>query len=111
MATQEKTHVDAGGGQIAVIYRPLSALKLNPENPRQHDRKQVRQIARSIQAFGFNVPILVDLDLKVIAGHGRVLASRELALKEVPTISLEHLSEAQAKAFAIADTRITENSI
>jgi len=58
-------------------------------------------------AFGFNVPILVNADLKVIAGHGRLLACRHLGRTEVPTISLEHLSEAQARAFMIADNRLT----
>ena len=60
---------------------------------------------------GFNVPVLVDRDLKVIAGHGRVLACRLLGWSEVPTIALEHLSEAQARAFMIADNRLTENSV
>jgi hypothetical protein len=96
--------------RVELVYRPVSALKLDPSNPRLHSRRQVHQIARSIQAFGFNVPILVDAQLKVIAGHGRVLACAELGLTEVPTVRLEHLSEAQARAFMIADNRLTENS-
>src|SRR5204863_911722 len=71
-------------------------------------KKQVRQIARSIASFGFVVPLLVDADLHVIAGHGRLLAARQLAMSEVPVIAIEHLSPAQAKAFAIADNRLTE---
>lgn len=102
--------IDRAGGRIAVIYRPTSALSLDPKNPRHHDRRQIRQIARSIEAFGFNVPILVDADGKVIAGHGRLLASRELGLSEVPTIQLEHLTEAQARAFMVADNRLSETS-
>ena len=70
----------------------------------------MRQIARSIEAFGFNVPVLVNADGKVIAGHGRLHACRELGLNEVPTICLEYLTEAQAKAFAIADNSLTENA-
>jgi hypothetical protein len=70
----------------------------------------VRQIARSIESFGFNVPVLVDGQLKVIAGHGRVMACQLLGWREVPTICLDHLNEAQAKAFMIADNRLTENS-
>jgi ParB-like chromosome segregation protein Spo0J len=97
-------------GPIAVVYRPLVELQLDPRNPRAHSPRQVRQIARSIEAFGFNVPILIDAERKVIAGHGRVLAARELKLPEVPTIRLEHLSAAQARAFMIADNRLTENS-
>ncbi len=100
----------AQGSQIALAYKPIDQLHLDPANPRQHSRRQVRQIARSIEAFGFNVPVLIDANLKVIAGHGRVMASKELGMQEVPTISLEHLSDAQARAFMIADNRLTENS-
>ncbi len=99
-----------GGRALAVTYRPIASLKLDPRNPRHHSRQQLRQIARSIEAFGFNVPVLVNADGKVIAGHGRLHACRELGLNEVPTICLEHLTEAQAKAFAIADNRLTENA-
>ena len=97
-------------GRVQVIYRPISELKIDAKNPRAHSSRQVRQIARSIESFGFNVPVLVDTNGKVIAGHGRILACQLLGHTEVPTISLEHLSEAQAKAFMIADNRLTENS-
>jgi ParB-like chromosome segregation protein Spo0J len=86
------------------------ALKLDPQNPRLHSRKQVRQIAKSIASFGFNVPVLIDAQQSVIAGHGRVLAAKELGWTEVPVIALEHLDAAQQRAFAIADNRLTENS-
>jgi DNA modification methylase len=89
---------------------PLGKLRPDPKNPRAHGDKQVRQIANSIEAFGFNVPILIDRHMQVIAGHGRVLASKLLGLTEVPTICLEHLTEAQRRAFMIADNRLTENS-
>jgi DNA modification methylase len=96
--------------QLTIQYRRVSDLKLDPKNPRLHSKKQVRQIARSIQAFGFNVPVLINKDGQVIAGHGRVAAANLLGTKYVPTISLEHLSEAQAHAFLIADNRLTENA-
>jgi DNA modification methylase len=96
--------------RIAVRYRAIAELKLDPANPRLHSKKQVRQIAASIAAFGFNVPILVDAQSKVVAGHGRILACLELGLSEVPTICLDHLSVMQAKAFLIADNRLTENA-
>ena len=57
------------------------------------------------------MPVLVDTNLKLIAGHGRIQACRQLGWSEVPTICLEHLSDAQAKAFTIADNRLTENSV
>jgi DNA modification methylase len=95
---------------VAVCYREISKLTLDTRNPRLHSPKQVRQIARSIQAFGFVVPVLIDAKLKVVAGHGRVMACRLLGRSQVPTISLDHLSETQIRAFAIADNRLTENS-
>ena len=79
-------------------------------NARTHSDDQVAQIAGSIAAFGFNVPCLVDEHGVLIAGHGRLLAARQLELKTVPVIRLEHLSEAQARAFRIADNRIAENA-
>jgi len=94
---------------LEVVYRPIDALILDIENPRLHSRRQIRQIARSIETFGFNVPILVSADLKVIAGHGRVLASRELRTKEVPTICIDHLSPEKIRTYAIADNKLTEN--
>ena len=93
---------------LTLTYRPVSALKLHERNPRQHSPRQVRQIARSIQTFGFNVPILVDAEDRVIAGHGRVLACRHLGWTEVPTIRLDHLSAEQARAFMLADNRLAE---
>src|ERR1035441_2265893 len=98
-------------GQIRVVYQAVDALKLDPKNPRIHSPRQLRQIAGSIGSFGFHVPVLIDANRRVIAGHGRVMACRQLGWKEVPTICLEHLSEAQAKAFMIADNRLTENSV
>jgi DNA modification methylase len=102
---------DRAARAVAVVYRPLAELKPDPRNPRVHSQRQLRQIARSIEAFGFNVPILIDRDLKVIAGHGRVLACRLLGWSEAPTILLEHLSAEQARAFALADNRLTEISV
>ena len=114
MNTQQQTDSLAKSrdkaGRMAVIYRPITELKLDPENPRVHSHRQIRQIARSIEAFGFNVPVLVDADHKVIAGHGRVMACQQLGWAEVPTVSLDHLTEAQANAFMIADNRLTETS-
>jgi DNA modification methylase len=96
--------------RIVVTYRSLSDLKPAPRNPRAHSLRQVRQIARSIKTFGFLVPVLVDRNGNVIAGHGRIMAAELLGLSEVPTICVEHLSEAQIKAFMIADNRLSENS-
>ncbi len=95
---------------LKVIYLPTTSLKPHPQNPRVHSDKQVQQIAKSIETFGFNVPILVDDRQNVVAGHGRLLAARRLGWKTVPVIKLNHLSESQYRAFLIADNRLTENS-
>src|SRR5271167_1510973 len=98
------------GPPLAVVWRRIEALRPDPANPRSHSPKQIRQLARSIGAFGFNVPILVDRTLRIIAGHGRLLAAQELGWREVPTILLDHLSEAETRAFMIADNRLAENA-
>jgi DNA modification methylase len=96
---------------LRIIYRRIEELKIDPGNPRRHSKKQVRQIAESIKAFGFNVPILIDRDGNIISGHGRWLACRGLGLTEVPTLCLDHLTLAQARAFMIADNRLTEIAV
>src|SRR5207248_4678630 len=96
--------------ELRIDLRPAEELKPNPANARIHSKKQIRQIANSIEAFGFNVPVLVDAELNVICGHGRLFACRELGWSEVPTLCLDHLSPAQARAFMIADNRLTEIS-
>jgi len=96
--------------QVSIVYRSVDDLKLDAKNPRSHSPRQIRQIGRSIEEFGFIVPILLDTSDKVLAGHGRLLACRQLGWREVPTISLHHLTEAQARAFMIADNRLTEIS-
>jgi len=96
--------------QLVIEYRPVSSLRPDPRNPRRHTERQVRQIAKSIEVFGFNVPILIDANMQVIAGHGRLQACKLIGVTEVPTISLENLSDAQASAFMIADNKLTENS-
>src|SRR5450432_2769064 len=79
-------------------------------NPRTHSDAQIAQIAASMAEFGFNNPILVDTKAGIIAGHGRVLAARKLGLLEVPVIVLDHLSEAQKRAYVIADNKVAENA-
>ena len=79
-------------------------------NPRTHSDAQVAQIAASIAEFGFNNPILVDTKAGIIAGHGRLLAARKLGLKEVPVIVLDHLTEAQKRAYIIADNQLALNA-
>lgn len=96
--------------RVTVKYQPIAGLTLNPRNPREHSRAQIRRIARSIDTYGFLIPVLVGGDDNVIAGHGRIMAARQLGWTEIPVISIEHLTEAQARAFMIADNRLTEIS-
>src|ERR1700722_8077512 len=79
-------------------------------NPRTHSDAQVAQIAASIAEFGFNNPILVDTKAGIIAGNGRLLAARKLGLTEVPVIVLDHLTEAQKRAYIIADNQLALNA-
>ena len=95
---------------LRIEQLPIHALNLDPRNPRRHSDLQIGQIARSIESFGFNVPVVIDGSNCVLAGHGRVLAARKLGWHSVPAVRLTHLTPAQARAFSIADNRLTENS-
>lgn len=98
------------GRNLRVEWLPISELKPDPRNPRQHSARQIHQIADSIKTFGCLVPVLIDRDNKILAGHGRVLGLRRLGWGEVPVIRVEHLTPEKARAFSIADNRLTELS-
>src|SRR5262249_33907781 len=95
---------------ISVQWIAIDAIKPNARNARTHSKKQIRQIADSITAFGFLVPILIDQGGLIIAGHGRYAAAALLGLEEVPVIRVEGLSEAKRRALALADNKIAENA-
>src|ERR1700682_608316 len=95
---------------LQVEYLAISDLKPNARNPRLHSKKQLHQIATSIGEFGFNVPALIDSANVIIAGHGRVEAARELGMATVPVLRIEHLTDEQKRAFALADNKIALNS-
>lgn len=88
----------------------VSSLVQYARNARTHDSRQVEQIARSIETFGFNNPVLIDDENGIIAGHGRVLAAQLLDMDTVPCIRLGWLSDQQKRAFILADNKIAENS-
>ena len=94
---------------LEVTYVATTDLIPYANNPRTHSDQQVAQVAASIQEFGFNNPILIDEHNSIIAGHGRLAAAQKLNMNTVPTILLEGLSEAQRKAYVIADNKLTEN--
>lgn len=93
-----------------IITIPINDLKPYAHNPKTHPAEQIEKIARSIEEFSFLVPILIDADNSIIAGHGRLMAARKLGLIEVPTIQVKHLTEAQIRAYRIADNRLTESA-
>jgi hypothetical protein len=95
---------------LTVIYQSVRALKPSSRNARIHSKQQIRQIAESIKAFGFTSPILIDRTNTIVAGHGRFAAARLLGMDQVPTIRLETLTEAEVRAYVIADNRLAEKA-
>lgn len=95
---------------LEIEYRPIGGLIPYARNSRTHSDDQIAQIAASIKEFGFTNPVLMDGENGIIAGHGRVMAAKKLGLKEVPTIALPHLSEAQKRAYVIADNKLALNA-
>jgi DNA modification methylase len=95
---------------MKIEYAHVQELRPYPNNARTHSRKQVRQIAKSIEKFGFCNPVLIDDAKQIIAGHGRVEAARLLGLAAVPTCRLSHLSEADKRAYVLADNRLAERA-
>ncbi len=93
---------------LQITYRPLETLIPYARNSRTHSATQIDQIAASIREFGWANPILVDGKNGIIAGHGRLLAARQLGISEVPVIELSHLTEVQKRAYIIADNKLAE---
>jgi DNA modification methylase len=95
---------------LKVDYLPTLDLIPYANNTRTHSDEQVSQICSSIKEFGFTNPVLIDEDNGLIAGHGRVMAAKKLGLNQVPTIKLTGLSDAQRKAYIIADNKLALNA-
>jgi DNA modification methylase len=102
--------VKTSTSKLLVTYQPIHTLKNSPANSRTHSKHQIRQIASSIERFGFTNPILVDKNDIVVAGHGRLEAAKLIGIVEVPTIRLEDLSSDQIRAYVIADNRLAEKA-
>jgi ParB-like chromosome segregation protein Spo0J len=109
-----KTGLNAAGSLVDLADRielwPIDRLRPYERNPRTHSEAQVDQIVASMVEFGWTNPVLVDENAGILAGHGRLLAARKLGLAEVPVIRLEHLSEAQKRAYLIADNALALNA-
>ena len=95
---------------LTIDYRKTGELIPYINNSRTHSEQQVQQVAASIKEFGFTNPILIDEDSGIIAGHGRLQAAQMMGMDEVPTITLEGLTEAQRKAYVIADNKLALNA-
>jgi DNA modification methylase len=96
--------------KTTITYKSPAQLKPRKNNPRTHSKRQIKQIAASIEEFGFINPVLIDGDDGIIAGHGRVEAAKLLGMSDVPTLRVDHLSPAQVRAYVIADNRLAENA-
>jgi hypothetical protein len=95
---------------LAIEMIDLSALRPYAKNARRHSRAQIKQIAKSIEAFGFTNPILVSDDLEILAGHGRVAAAQLIGMKQAPIVRLSNLSQAERKAYVLADNKLALNA-
>lgn len=98
--------MNSNTASLVIEFLPIDALAAHSSNARTHSKKQIRQIAESIKAFGFNNPVLVDQHCTIIAGHGRVAAARLLGLGKIPIIRLEHLTKDQVRAYLITDNEL-----
>jgi len=88
----------------------LSSLRPYAKNARRHSRAQIKQIAKSIETFGFTNPILVSDDLEILAGHGRAAAAQLIGMKQAPIVRLSNLSPAERKAYVLADNKLALNA-
>ena len=108
--TPTRSTSDCAPSRPTVTFQSILALQPDARNPRTHSKRQIRQIADSIRAFGFTNPILVDEKGSVMAGHGRLEAAKLLGIRQVPTIRIGDLTEAQKRAYVIADNKLAENA-
>ena len=93
---------------LSIVYQAVDSLKPRSTNPRTHSKKQIGQIASAIRRFGFTNPVLVDDANGIVGGHGRVEAAKAVGLDQVPTVRLSAMSEAEIRAYVIADNRLAE---
>ena len=93
-----------------IEYTLVRELRPYANNARTHSKKQIRQIAKSIERFGFNNAVLINDQKQIIAGHGRAEAAKLLGMHAVPTVRLSHLSETDMKAYILADNKLAEKA-
>ena len=93
-----------------VEYIDVERLRPHARNAGTHSRRQIRQIAASIKTFGFTNPILIDVDLTVLAGHGRLAGAKLLGMRTVPCVKLSNLSPERKRAYVLADNKLALNA-
>jgi ParB-like chromosome segregation protein Spo0J len=98
----------AAGRALAIENRAIATLTLNPRNARKHSKRQIEEITESIKTFGFTNPLLIDDDGMILAGHGRYAAAKLMGLDTVPAIKIDELSEAEKRAYVLADNKLAE---
>lgn len=94
---------------MPIVWKPIRELKPYQKNAKKHTKEQVKQIANSIQEFGFTQPVLIDKQNNVVAGHGRILGAKQAGYTQVPTLCLDDLTEEQIKAYRLADNKLNES--
>lgn len=107
---EDVNHAEGMKFRHQIVMQPPGSLKPAPRNARTHSKKQVRQIANSIERFGFTNPVLVDETGSILAGHGRIAAAKLLGLTEVPVLCIGDLSPADRKAYLLADNKLALNA-
>ncbi len=95
--------------KLNIVYRQIKDLKPYKKNAKKHTKEQVEKIANSIKEFGFTQPVIIDKNMSVVAGHGRILGAKKAGLKNVPTVMLEELTEEQIKAYRLVDNKLNES--
>jgi hypothetical protein len=108
--SQSKSNAFESFKRRAVEYVKAVDLRPHDRNARTHSARQIQQIGRSIERFGFNNPVLIDQNNRIIAGHGRVAAAKSLGYDAVPALRIEHLSDEERRAFIIADNKLAEKA-
>jgi ParB-like chromosome segregation protein Spo0J len=97
-------------GDLTIEYLGIPQLRPFANNARTHSKKQVRQIADSIETFGFTNPVLIDDACTILAGHGRVAAAKLLGMKQVPCVRLSEMTSSQKRAYVLADNKLALNA-
>lgn len=107
--TKDDQTVRIAAEQLTMV--PIDDLIPYANNAKKHSVKQINQLRASLREFGFVTPVLIDFDNNIIAGHGRVEAARAEGMSEVPCVLVTNLSEAQRKAYILADNRLSETAV